>query len=147
MKGMNINLMSVLKFLVDANFYISIFILLYGAFSAMTHDYSIFEFNEDLYGIMHSNLRMALLYLGMTETVILIYCYATKQPRLLLFAGYFLIMMLGSLTFYGKINTVPIDENMLLFFLYTGISHVLYGLASGGEYNDAGTNLSGNSRN
>lgn len=143
MKGISTNLMQVLKFLVDANFYTSVLVLLYGAFTAITQNYSIFEFNEDLYGVMHTNLRMALLYLGMTETVILGYCYLTKQPRLLLFVGYFLILMLGSLAFYGKINTVPIDENLHLFFLYAGISHILYGLMVGNEYNPTGTNLSG----
>lgn len=127
--------MHLLKFLVDANFYISVLLLLYGAFTAVSQNYAIFEFNEDLYGAMHTNLRMALLYLGMTEVVVLAYCYVTKQPRLLVFVGYFLILMLGSLAFYGKMNTVTIDENMHLFFLYAGVSHLLYGLAAGVDLN------------
>ena len=143
-KENNINLTTVLKFLIDANFYISVLVLLYGAFSAITQNHAIFEFNEDLFGTMHTNLRMALLYLGMTETVIFLYCFLTKQPRLLIFVGYFLILMLGSLAFYGKVNSIPIDDNLHLFFLYAGISHILFGLAAGVEYNDAGTKLSGN---
>jgi hypothetical protein len=92
--------------------------------------YTIFDFNEDLFGAMHNNLRMALLYLGMTEVVVCLFCFVTSQPKLMIFVGYFLLMMLGSLTFYGKINSVLIDNNMLLFFLYTGLSHIAFGLMS-----------------
>jgi uncharacterized BrkB/YihY/UPF0761 family membrane protein len=119
------------KFIVDANFYISVMVLVYGGLSAITENYSIFEFNEELFGIMHNNLRMALLYLAMTEIVICIYCFMTNQPKMIGFVGYFLIMMLGSLAVYGKVNSVPIDENLTVFFLYTGISHIVYGLMSG----------------
>ena len=122
-----------IKFLADANFYISVLVLVYGGLTAVTENYAIFEFNEDLFGAMHNNLRMALLYLGMTEVVICMYCYATNQPRMMLFVGYFLIMMLGSLAFYGKINSVPVDNAIPVFFLYTGLSHIVYGLLSSFE--------------
>jgi FtsH-binding integral membrane protein len=115
------------KFLVDANFYLSLLLLLYGGFTGITENHAIFEFNDDLYGAMHNNLRIALLYLAMTEVVICLFCLFTKQPKMMLFVGCFLLMMLGSLSVYGKVNTVPIDSNLPLFFLYTGISHVLFG--------------------
>ena len=123
--------LQVTKFFVDANFFISVIVLVYGCLTAITENYSIFEFNEDLFGAMHNNLRIALLYLGMTEVVVCIYCYVAKQPRLMLFVGYFLMMMLGSLAFYGQVNSVDIDEDIPLFFLYTGISHIGYGFLSG----------------
>jgi hypothetical protein len=122
-----------IKFLVDANFYISALVLVYGGLTAVTDNYAIFEFNEDLFGSMHNNLRMALLYLGMTEVVICLYCFATNQPKMMLFVGYFLLMMMGSLAFYGKINTVPIDKSIPVFFLYTGLSHIVFGMLSGIE--------------
>jgi hypothetical protein len=43
---------------------------------------------------------------------------------------YFLIMMLGALAYYGKINSVPIDNNIRILFLYTGISHIVFGWLS-----------------
>jgi hypothetical protein len=122
--------LSSVKFLVDANFYISVLVLLYGGFSSIMQDYSIFEFNEDLYGAIHTNLRIALLYLAATELVLCIYCTIARQPRMMLFVGYFLMMLMGSMSFYGKVNSVPIDENIILFFLYTGLSHIAYGLLS-----------------
>lgn len=130
--------MRVTKFFVDANFYISVLVLVYGGITSITEDYAVFDFNEDLFGEMHNNLRMALLYLGMTEVVVCIYCYLTSQPKLMLFVGYFLIMMLGSLAFYGKINSVPIDNYIPVFFLYTGISHIVFGLVSGLEIGNTG---------
>lgn len=129
----NSKAMQVTKFFADANFYISVIVLVYGGLTAITENYSIFEFNEDLYGIMHNNLRIALLYLAMTEVVICLYCFFTNQPKMMLFVGYFLIMMLASLAFYGKVNSVPIDNNISLFFLYTGISHIAFGMLSGLE--------------
>jgi len=30
--------------------------------------------------------------------------------------------------FYGEINTVAIDNQFTMFFMYTGISHLLYGV-------------------
>jgi hypothetical protein len=130
MNQFNNKAIQISKFFVDANFYISVLVLVYGGITAITENYSVFAFNEDLFGAMHNNLRIALLYLGMTEMVVFIFCFVTNQPRLMIFVGYFLIMMLGSLTFYGKINSVPIDNNILLFFLYTGISHIAFGLMS-----------------
>lgn len=119
------------KFLVDANFYLSVIVLVYGGLTAITEDYSVFQFNEDLFGAMHNNLRIALLYLGMTEVVVCLYCFAAKQPKMMGFVGCFLLMMLGSLAFYGSVNSVAIDRTIPLFFLYTGISHILYGWFSG----------------
>ncbi len=130
MNETNTKIILVAKFLVDANFYLSVIILVYGGVSAITENYSVFKFNEDLFGAIHNNLRIALLYLGVTEIVICFYCFFANQPKLMIFVGYFLLMMLGSLTFYGKINSVPIDNNILLFFLYAGISHVAFGLMS-----------------
>jgi hypothetical protein len=37
--------------------------------------------------------------------------------------------------FYGEINTIEIDDNFPLFFLYTGISHILFGVMANIEKN------------
>jgi hypothetical protein len=38
--------------------------------------------------------------------------------------------MTVTMDFYGEINTVEIDSNFQWFFIYTGLSHVLVGMAS-----------------
>jgi len=48
--------MQITKFFADANFYISVIVLVYGGISAITENYSIFEFNEDLFGAIHNLL-------------------------------------------------------------------------------------------
>ena len=57
MNIINSKAMQVTKFFADANFYISVMFLVYGGLTAITENYSIFQFNEDLFGAMHNNLR------------------------------------------------------------------------------------------
>ena len=115
------------KLIVEINFCISVLVLIVGSALSVSDNYSIFEFNEDLYGALDNNLRMIMLYLAITEAVILGYCLARKNFQVMIPVGVFLILMIGSMEFYGQINTIAIDESFPLFFLYTGLSHILFG--------------------
>ncbi|MEI8209304.1 MAG: hypothetical protein WCG16_08880 [Methylococcales bacterium] len=117
-----------LKYLLEVNFYASVILLLAGSFLSVSDNHSLLEFKEDLYGALNNNLRMIMVYLGMTELVILIYCFIKKNFRSMILVGFFLILMVGSTEFYGEINTIEIDSNFPIFFFYTGISHVLFGV-------------------
>jgi hypothetical protein len=117
-----------IKFLLEANFYLSVIVLLAGCFLSVSDNYSLFAFNEDLYGALDNNLRMIMVYLAITEIVILLYCYFRKNFRAMIPVGFFLILMIGSMEFYGDINSIEIDDSFPLFFLYTGISHILFGV-------------------
>ena len=117
-----------LKFLFDANFYMSIVVLVIGGVLCVTDNYVIFDFNEELYGVMAQNLKVMILYLGLSELFLCGYSFYASNRRVFLFAGLFYIFLTGSLPFYGEINTVEIDPNLSLFFIYIGVSHVLYGL-------------------
>ena len=137
-----------IKFLLEANFYISVILLIAGGMLSVSGSYSIFEFNEELYGALDNNLRMIMVYLAMTESVILGYCFFRKNFQVMIPVGFFLILMIGSMEFYGEINSIEIDENFPLFFLYTGLSHILFGVmvgierTSSGEHNDKSGKLS-----
>jgi uncharacterized membrane protein len=117
-----------IKLLLEANFYISVLVLLTGCLLSVSDRYSFFEFNEDLYGALDNNLRMIMIYLAMTETVILMYCYFRHNFQIMIAVGFFLLLMIASMRLYGDINDIAIDENFSLFFLYTGLSHSLYGV-------------------
>lgn len=117
-----------IKFLIEINFYISVIFLVAAGFFSLPGSNSIFEFNEDLYGALDNNLRMVMIYLAMTEMVILVYCFYRKIFQVMILVGFFLILMIGSMEFYAEINTIEIDENFPLFFLYTGLSHILFGV-------------------
>jgi hypothetical protein len=117
-----------IKFLIEVNFYFSVIAVIGGGFLSATESYSIFEFNEQLYGALDNNLRMIMVYMAITECVILCYCIVTKNFQSMIPVGFFLILMIGSMEFYSEINTIEIDENFPLFFLYTGVSHILFGI-------------------
>ena len=132
---MSFNGIKSIKLLLEVNFYISVIVLIAGGMLSVSGSYSIFEFNEDLYGALDNNLRMIMVYLAVTEIVILIYCFLRKNFQVMIPVGFFLILMIGSMEFYGDINTIEIDENFPLFFFYTGLSHILFGIMAGIERN------------
>jgi hypothetical protein len=109
------------------NFYISAIVLVGGCLLSATENHSIFEFNEDLYGAIGNNIRVIMVYLAINELAILLYCFLTKNARIMFAVGLFLILLIGSLEFYAEINAIEFDQNLRLFFLYTGISHLVYG--------------------
>jgi uncharacterized membrane protein len=133
--NMSFNGIKSIKLLLEVNFYISVIVLIAGGMLSVSGSYSIFEFNEDLYGALDNNLRMIMVYLAVTEIVILIYCFLRKNFQVMIPVGFFLILMIGSMEFYGEINTIEIDENFPLFFFYTGLSHILFGIMAGIERN------------
>jgi hypothetical protein len=148
MNGMGLKSIQSIKFLLEVNFYISVIVLIAGGLLSVSGSYSIFAFNEELYGALDNNLRMIMVYLAMTESVILGYCFFRKNFQVMIPVGFFLILMIGSMEFYGEINSIEIDENFPLFFLYTGLSHILFGVmvgierTSSGEHNDKSGKLS-----
>jgi hypothetical protein len=137
MNGMAFKSIQSIKFLLEVNFTISVIVLIAGGMLSASGSYSIIEFNEELYGALDNNLRMIMVYLAMTESVILSYCFFRKNFQVMIPVGFFFIMMIGSMAFYGEINTVVIDENFPLFFLYTGLSHILFGVMVGIKRNSS----------
>lgn len=116
-----------LKAIITVNFYVSVLILVIGSGFCISPTYSYFEFNEELFGEMSNNLRLIMLYLGITELIVCAYCFLTQRIQFFIPVGFFLILMIGSIKFYGEVNNVEVDEDFPLFFLYTGISHVVFG--------------------
>jgi len=137
MNGMAFKSIQSIKFLLEVNFYISVIVLIAGGMLSVSGSYSIFEFNEELYGALDNNLRMIMVYLAMTESVILGYCIFRNNFQVMIPVVFFLILMIGSIEFYGEINAIAIDENFSLFFLYTGLSHILFGVMVGIERNNS----------
>jgi hypothetical protein len=132
---MNIKITQAIKITAEINFFISVVLLIMGGFLSVFGNYSIFQFNEDLYGALDNNLRMVMAYLALTECMIVGYCWISKKFQIMIIVGSFLIMMIGSMAFYGEINAVEIDPTFPPFFLYTGLSHILYGVLVNSEKN------------
>ena len=126
-KKMSIKFFDSISVFFKINFYISAIVLVGGCLLSATENHSIFEFNEDLYGAIGNNIRVIMVYLAINELAILLYCFLTKNARIMFAVGLFLILLIGSLEFYAEINAIEFDQNLRLFFLYTGISHLVYG--------------------
>lgn len=109
---------------------LSVMLLIVGSLLSLSDRYSLFDFNQELYGELINNIRIIMVYLALTEIAICIYCMVRKNTQAFVLVGFFLILMLGSVYFYGEINDVEIDEDLYLFFLYTGVSHILFGILS-----------------
>lgn len=113
---------------VDANFYLSLIVMIFGSAFSLSEQYTIFEFNVDIYGELANNLRAIMGYLAFTEILIFFLCFLTKQYQHFILVGFFLLAMIGSLQFYGQINSVEIDVNLYWCLLYAGLSHILFGV-------------------
>jgi len=120
--------LQVAKVIIQINFCASVVVLMAGCLLSLTPTQSVFNFNEDIYGEMAGSLRIMMLYLGVTEALICLYCLFSKKAVLLVIVGAFLILMIGSLEFYGRINNVEIDPDFVPFLVYTGLSHIVFGV-------------------
>jgi hypothetical protein len=128
MKSMPSKSLTILKGLVKVNFYLSVVVLMAGGILSISENASIFEFNVDLYGPLANNLRMILVYLTLTEVFLCIGCFLLNKPQFFILIGLSLVLMVGSLEVYGMINDIEIAPNLSIFFAYTGLSHIAFGL-------------------
>ncbi len=124
----NFKFLHAFKFIIEGNFYISVIVLVIGCLLSISPDYVVFEFNTDLYGELAQNLKIMLVFLAISELLICGYCWISNNRKMFVFVGFFLVSMIGTLPFYGEVNNVEIDPNFTWFFLYVGISHLIFGL-------------------
>jgi hypothetical protein len=125
---MTAKIFQIIQYLLILNFVISVMLLISGSLFSLSDRYSLFDFNQELYGELASNLKVTMIYLTITEIIICIYCFLTKTTKGFVLAGYFFVLMVISVYFYGQLNNVEIDENLYPFFIYTGVSHILFGM-------------------
>jgi hypothetical protein len=118
------------KLLVEFNFYVAVLVLIGFCLLSVSDSFSIFSFNEELYGALDNNLRVMIVYLGVTEIVVFAYCWLTQRFQGMTLVGFFLLLLIESVQFYGEVNSIEIDEVFPLFFLYTGLSHLAFGILS-----------------
>jgi len=128
-EAMRLSLKQVIVTFLEVNFLLAAAAVVIAGLTSLSNELSAFDFNSEFAGALDNSLRMMMFYLAVTEIIVLVYCFANENFRSMLFVGFFLILIIGSLEFYGEMNGVIIDEKLPLFFLYTGASHSLYGLS------------------
>jgi hypothetical protein len=121
------------KFLVTANFYLSVIVLMVGGISSVSGSDAIFEFKREFYDPLRNNLRIMMIYLAISEIGVCVYCFLKDKFQAIILTGFFLVLITGLLEFYGQINEIPIDPNYPPFFFYIGFSHILFGVLTNME--------------
>lgn len=124
---LSLKILPSLKKLSVINFNAAVIFLLVVSISSATGSKFFFDNNSDLYGPLASNLRLMLIYLTLSQLAVYFFCGYCRNCRLLLPVGLFWLMLIGSIEFYGIVNQISIDEDYHWFFLYMGISNLVYG--------------------
>jgi hypothetical protein len=78
------------KFLLIANFYLSVIALMVGISSVSSSD-AIFEFNREFYDPLLNNLRIMMIYLAISEIGVCIYCFLKDKFQAIILTGFFLV--------------------------------------------------------
>ncbi len=116
-----------LKLLPAINFNGAVVFLLIVSVVSATGSSLFFDNNNDIYGALARNLRLMLVYLTLSQFAVYCFCSYSENFRLLVPVGLFWLMLIGGIEFYGTVNQIPIDEGYSWFFLYLGLSNLVYG--------------------
>lgn len=114
----------------EANYYAALLVGFVAAIMAVAGNQSLLDTGADTYDPLLNNLKLMLVYLILIELAVFVHCSVKQRYKELTVVGLFLVLMSGGLEFYGQVNQLAIDQKFHVFFLYTGLSHVLYGLLS-----------------
>ncbi|MSP28614.1 MAG: hypothetical protein EXR80_09505 [Methylococcales bacterium] len=80
---MTTKLFQTLEVILTINFFISVMLLIAGSMLSLSDRYSLFEFNQELYGELIGNLKITLVYIAITEIII------SKKTQVIIFIGFF----------------------------------------------------------
>ncbi|TRW97089.1 hypothetical protein [Candidatus Methylobacter oryzae] len=126
-KFLNQKTLQLLSMLSAINFNVAVILLLVVSLISAAGSSLIFDNNSELYGPLAGNLRLMLVYLTLSQFSAYCYCSYSENYRLLVPAGLFWLLLMGSIEFYGMVNQIPIDEDYGRLFLYLGLSNLSYG--------------------
>lgn len=119
--------LNLMQLLLQVNFNASVIFLLLVSALTLSGSELFFENNQDLYGPLANNLRFVLFYLCLMQLAVYGFYHANHSHAAVLGLGIFFLLLIGSLEFYCSVNQIEIDANYQKVFLYTGLSHFLYG--------------------
>lgn len=117
-----------LKFSLEINYYLAILISFIAAVMAMSGHESFLNTGDDFNNPLINNLKVMLAYMVVAQFSVFGFCFIKRSYTELVIVGIFLLLIPGELKFYAQINHLEIDTSFDVFFLYTGVSHLLYGL-------------------
>lgn len=119
--------LGLLQLALQINWNTAVIVLLVSGMATMFGYPLFFEDNSDLYGPLANNMRLMMFYLCLIQIAVCSFYKLGNSPAALSALGIFLLLLIASLEFYGDINQIEIDENYQQLFIYSGLSHLLYG--------------------
>jgi hypothetical protein len=119
--------LNLLQLLLQVNFNASVIILIIASLISLTGSTLFFENNSDLYGPLANNLRLVMFYLCIMQIAVYGFYQMSCNFAALVGLGIFMLFLMGALEFYSVINQIEIDQNYQPLFVYSGLSHLLYG--------------------
>ncbi len=111
-------------------YYLALGISLCAAVSVWVDGGGFFQLDSELYGALVNNIKMVLIYAFIGQALMFYFCTIQHNFGHLLPMGFFLVLMIGALEFYGQVNQIPIDPALNSVFLFVGLSHMAYGAIS-----------------
>ncbi|MCF7972087.1 MAG: hypothetical protein K9L22_13095 [Methylococcaceae bacterium] len=117
-----------LKYSAEANYYLAILISFAAAIMAMSGNEGFLNTGEDFYNPLINNLKIMLAYMLLAEFSVFGFCLIKRSYTELVVVGIFLLFIPSGLKFYAQVNQLDLDYSFDIFFLYTGLSHIFYGL-------------------
>lgn len=119
--------LALLQLALQINWNTAVIVLLVSGLATMFGYPLFFEDNSELYGPLANNLRLMMFYLCLIQVAVWSFYKLGNSPAALSALGVFLLLLIASLEFYGEINQIEIDQNYRQLFVYSGLSHLLYG--------------------
>lgn len=119
--------LNLFQLLLQVNFNASVLFVLIASVFSMAGSELFFQNSNDLYGPLANNLRLVLLYLCLVQLAVYGFHQVSNNYVAVVCLGLFLLVLILSLEFYCTINQIEIDPNYQQVFLYSGLSHLLYG--------------------
>ncbi len=121
---------TVLKYSLEANYYLAILVGFAAAIMAISGNEGFLNTGEGFYNPLINNLKIMLAYMMLAESSVFCFCFIKRRYTELVIVGVLLLLIPVGLEFYAQVNQLEIDDTFNIFFLYTGLSHVFYGLLS-----------------
>lgn len=125
--SMTTKTLNFVQLILQVNFNAAVILLLISGAATVLGNPMFFEDNSDLYGPLANNMRLMMFYLCLIQIAVYSFYTLGNSPTALAILGIFLLLLIGALEFYSVVNQIEVDENYRELFIYSGLSHLLYG--------------------
>jgi hypothetical protein len=118
--------MSAMRTLLSLNFHFSVWLSIVGGLLVFNYPDFLVPDPESLFGPLRNNLLFAALFLSLIQLILWFARYSRGSAPEALLVGLLFLLVGGGLSYYGKVNGIPINDTCSLIAFYIGASHCLF---------------------